>query len=169
MRFPTWIWRNTEMHGFVEWLREWNADIVKDDGVSTGQVGFYGLDLYSLSTSMHAVIDYLESVDKKMAEVARARYGRLMLWAEDPHEYGLEVLSAGFDSCEREVVNMLCDLLRKRIEYSAIRWDGEEFHSAEQNARLVRGQLVHDHELEHGRMLNIHADMTFMTRRRALL
>ena len=34
---------------------------------------------------------------------------------------------------------MLKDLLGKRLEYSAVRWDGEEFHGAEQNARLVIG------------------------------
>src|SRR5204862_3244971 len=34
-RFPSWMWRNTRVVEFVEWLRERHAD-----------VGFYGLDLY---------------------------------------------------------------------------------------------------------------------------
>ncbi|HMA07113.1 MAG TPA: erythromycin esterase family protein, partial [Ramlibacter sp.] len=42
-RFPAWMWRNTEVRGFVEWLRDYNASLGEHD-----QVGFYGIDLYSL-------------------------------------------------------------------------------------------------------------------------
>jgi erythromycin esterase-like protein len=42
-RFPTWMWRNTVVLDFVEWLREYNASLSQ----SALQVGFYGLDLYS--------------------------------------------------------------------------------------------------------------------------
>lgn len=136
MRFPTWMWRNQEVQRFTEWLRTWNKE---KDPKSPEAVGFYGLDLYSLGASMKAVIEYLDHVDKKMADVARERYGRMMVWAEDPHEYGLEALSAGFKGCEKEVVSMLRDLLGKRLQYATTTWDGEEFHSGEQNARLVKG------------------------------
>ncbi|KAI0835146.1 erythromycin esterase-domain-containing protein [Hypoxylon sp. FL0890] len=135
MRFPTWMWRNMEVHDFVEWLREHNRGKSVLDADS---VGFYGLDLYSLRASMRAVIDYLDQVDKNMADLARDRYGELMIWAEDPKEYGLETLVSGFEGYEAEVVQMLKDLLSKRIEYSATHWDGVEFHSAEQNARVVK-------------------------------
>ncbi|KAL2761065.1 hypothetical protein ACRALDRAFT_2093636 [Sodiomyces alcalophilus JCM 7366] len=134
MRFPTWMWRNKEVQGFVEWLRHWNAD---KDSKAPDSVGFYGLDLYSLLTSMHEVIRYLEHVDPDMAQVARQRYEKLMTWGEDPHEYGLETLVRGFKGYEEEVVSILTDLLAKRIEYSSVHWNGDEFHSAEQNARLV--------------------------------
>src|SRR4051812_27269647 len=40
MRFPTWMWRNTEVRDFVEWLREYNASRPQHL-----QAGFYGLDL----------------------------------------------------------------------------------------------------------------------------
>jgi erythromycin esterase-like protein len=40
-------------------------------------------------------------------------------------------------SCEESVLLMLRDLLAKRLEYSASRNDGEEFHSTEQNAHVV--------------------------------
>lgn len=132
MRFPTWMWRNMEVRDFVEWLRSYNGE--KGD-----EVGFYGLDLYSMSTSMKEVIRYLDTVDTEMANVARERYGKLMMWAEDPHEYGLESLVAGFKGYEKEVIAMLKDLLGKRIEYSKAKGDGTEFHSGEQNARLVKG------------------------------
>jgi len=47
----------------------------------------------------------------------------------------------GFKGCEADVIATLKALLRKRIEYSAMNWDGDEFHSSEQNARLVAGEL----------------------------
>jgi protein-L-isoaspartate(D-aspartate) O-methyltransferase len=66
-RFPQWMWRNHEVLGFVEWLREWNA--------ARHAVGFYGLDLYSLYRSIHLVLEYLERVDPPAARVARERHG----------------------------------------------------------------------------------------------
>ncbi|KAJ9131096.1 Erythromycin esterase type II [Pleurostoma richardsiae] len=132
MRFPTWMWRNMEVHDFVEWLRTHNKGRHPKKAV-----GFYGMDLYSMGASMNAVINYLDQVDPKMANVARQRYGRLKQWAEEPQEYGLEVLSGGLKSYEQDVLKMLKDLLQKRLEYSRHHADGEEFHSGEQNARLV--------------------------------
>jgi erythromycin esterase-like protein len=69
-RFPTWMWRNTVVVGFIEWLRAHN------DGLAPGakKVGFYGLDLYSLHASMKAVLRYLEKVDPEAAKRARERY-----------------------------------------------------------------------------------------------
>lgn len=136
MRFPTWMWRNVEVHDFVEWLRGHNEGTESHDAV-----GFYGLDLYSMGASIEAVIGYLDRADPKLAAVARERYGRLLMWAEDPHEYGLETLVTGFEGYEKDVVAMLQDLLSKRLELAVARWDGDEFHSAQQNARLVVGEL----------------------------
>lgn len=134
-RFPTWMWRNEEVRGFVDWLRQYNRKTDPHDAV-----GFYGLDLYSLGASMRAVIRYLDNVDKKMGDLARQRYARLMDWSEEPHDYGLESLVSGFKGCEEEVIDMLSRLLSKRLEYSALHGNGVEFHSAEQNARLVKGR-----------------------------
>src|SRR5947209_1170467 len=54
-RFPTWMWRNREFDAFVRWLHDHNANRPYER-----MCGFYGLDLYNLSGSMHAVIDFLE-------------------------------------------------------------------------------------------------------------
>ncbi|KAK0635980.1 erythromycin esterase-domain-containing protein [Bombardia bombarda] len=134
MRFPTWMWRNVEVQEFVEWLRDWN----KSHGAKKDAVGFYGLDLYSLRTSMQAVIEYLDHVDKGMADTARERYRKLITWAQDPHEYGLEALVSGFKGYEDDAVRMLKELLDKRLEYSSVTWDGIEYHGCEQNAILVK-------------------------------
>src|SRR5436305_1393821 len=52
-RFPTWMWRNADVLDFVGWLREHNE-------ARASKVGFYGVDLYSLYSSMAAVIEYLD-------------------------------------------------------------------------------------------------------------
>ena len=131
-RFPTWMWRNKEVQGLVEWLRDRNA------GVSANErAGFYGLDIYSMGTSLRAVVEYLEGVDPKKAKVAKRRYSCLEPWVEEPHEYGRAALRGDLEPCEVEVIKMLRDFLAKRLEYSERNDDGEEFHSAQQNATLV--------------------------------
>ena len=47
-RFPTWMWRNEEVDAFVGWLRERN--LAQRDPAQ--RVGFHGLDLYSMFTSI---------------------------------------------------------------------------------------------------------------------
>ncbi|KAL2826893.1 erythromycin esterase-domain-containing protein [Aspergillus cavernicola] len=131
-RFPTWMWRNREMQDLVEWVRDYNSHIEPK-----ARVGIYGMDLYSLGASMKAVIEYLDHVDPAMGKEARKRYGCLEPWVEEPQEYGLATLR-GMKDCESKVVAMLRDLLSKRLEYAEHSGNGEEFHSSEQNAYVVR-------------------------------
>jgi protein-L-isoaspartate(D-aspartate) O-methyltransferase len=130
-RFPTWMWRNREVEQFVQWLRAHNGDVRAPER----RAGFYGLDLYSLYTSIAAVLHYLESVDPAAAKVARERYGLLTPWQSDPAAYGRAVVTHGYRSCEPQVVAMLRDMLDKRIEYQLR--DGERYLDALQNTRLV--------------------------------
>src|SRR4051794_24916794 len=69
-RFPTWMWRNTVVLDFVQWLRAHNQDSTRVGEMA----GFYGLDLYSLHSSMEAVVAYLDKVDPDAARRARFRY-----------------------------------------------------------------------------------------------
>src|SRR5204862_2296576 len=76
-RFPTWMWRNEETRDFVRWLRAYNARLGKEQ-----RAAFYGLDLYSMGASIHAVINYLDSLDPEMGKLARMRYGCLLPFIE---------------------------------------------------------------------------------------
>jgi protein-L-isoaspartate(D-aspartate) O-methyltransferase len=129
-RFPVWMWRNREVQQFVDWLRVHNADVEPGK-----RVAFHGLDLYSLYNSIRAVLEYLDSVDPRTAEVARLRYGCLTPWQADPATYGEAALTGSYQTCEREVTSMLADLMQKRRTYAE--HDGERFLDALQNARLV--------------------------------
>ena len=98
-RFPAWMWRNTVVRDFVEWLRDYNT------GLSPlRQVGFYGLDLYSLFTSIQAVLTYLDEVDPQAARRARYRYACFDHAAEDSQAYGYAASFGLKGSCEDEVV-----------------------------------------------------------------
>ena len=130
-RFPTWMWRNAEVAAFVEWLRTYNGEVRDPER----RAGFYGLDLYSLYTSIAAVLRYLDDVDPEAARVARVRYGYLTPWQGDPAAYGRAVVTRGYRDCEAQVVAMLRDLLEKRLAYSER--DGERYLDAVQNARVV--------------------------------
>lgn len=131
VRFPTWMWRNNEVLEFADWLRGYN------EGKSAErQASFHGLDVYSLSESMHAVISYLDRVDAHASERARYRYGCLSPWQEDPAKYGQAVVHGGLDPCEANVVEQLKEMLAKRLEW--IDQDGETWFDAAQNARIVR-------------------------------
>ncbi len=73
----------------------------------SARAGFYGLDIYNMSGSIAAVLDYLERVDPQAAAVARERYGCLTPWQNEPSTYGRAVLTAGYRKCEQAVVAQL--------------------------------------------------------------
>lgn len=130
-RFPTWMWRNRETAEFTAWLRAHNRDLAPDE-----QAGFYGLDLYNLSGSIHAVTGYLDKMDPEAAAAARRRYGCLEPWVNDPARYGRMALTQGYAQCEEPVIAILRDLLARELDYAE--QDGAAFLDAAQNARLVR-------------------------------
>ncbi len=130
-RFPTWMWRNTDIEALVEDLRTINLAREPNE-----RAGFYGLDLYNLSASMRAVIDYLERIDPEAARLARRRYGCLTPWEKEPQLYGRLANARGYAQCEPGVVKMLSELCAKQLEYTAK--DGDSFLDASANARLVK-------------------------------
>lgn len=149
-RFPQWMWRNQDVLEFVRWLRRRNAALAR----GRPRCGFYGMDLYSLYTSIAAVLDYLDRVDPPAARRARFRYGCFEQFEEDPQAYGY---AAAFDlggGCQEEVVAQLVDLQRHAAELA--RRDGqvaedEAFH-AEQNARLAKNAEEYYRQMFAGRV-----------------
>jgi len=135
-RFPTWMWRNADVLDFIGWLREHDESLP----ANAPKIGFYGLDLYSMYSSVQAVLAYLDKVDPEAAKRARYRYSCFEQFGEEPQAYGY---AASFDmsaSCEKEVVNQLVEMQRAAGDYA--QRDGklaeDEQFFAEQNARLVK-------------------------------
>ncbi len=144
-RFPTWMWRNRDVLGFVQWLRVHNDA----QALPVGKVRFYGLDLYSLQASIEAVIGYLDQVDPVEAARARQRYQCFDHVGADGQAYGHAVSTGQAAPCEDEAVAQLLELRNRADAY--LRRDGwvaedEQFY-AEQNARLVRDAEEYYHQM----------------------
>jgi erythromycin esterase-like protein len=134
-RFPTWMWRNTAVLEFVEWLRGHNARLSPAE-----RVGFYGIDLYSLFGSIDAVLAYLDREDPPAAWRARRRYACFEAYREDAQAYGYATRLGMSPGCEDAVVAQLREMLAGRAAQAALDAREDEaarFH-AEQNARLVK-------------------------------
>jgi erythromycin esterase-like protein len=134
-RFPVWMWRNADVAEFVTWLRDWN------DALPAGapKVGFYGLDLYRLYTSIEAVVAHLDEVDPEGARRARERYACFDHFSRDPQVYAYETGIGGAEPCEQQAVEQLVELQRLAAQAAARdgRIDEDRHFYAEQNARLV--------------------------------
>jgi erythromycin esterase-like protein len=148
-RFPRWMWRNQDVVAFIEWLRRHNAS-----QPAASQIGFYGLDLYSLHASIEAVLTYLQKVDPAGAERARYRYGCFENFGEDTQAYGYAANFGLSRSCEDDVVGQLLELRRRAAEYASRdgRIAADEYFFAEQNARLVRNAEEYYRSMFRGRV-----------------
>lgn len=135
-RFPSWMWRNADVLDFIGWLKDHNESVHSLDH----QVGFYGLDIYSLHKSMHEVITYLEARDPAEAAKARILYGCIERYGRDPQNYGLLARSGVGENCRADVIQQLMNLRAKELEYLSHNGHtaADEFFFAEQNARIVR-------------------------------
>jgi len=135
-RFPLWMWRNTVVNEFMQWLRRHNDTKID----AKHKVAFYGMDLYSFYSSMDAVIEYLQQVSPEDAKLAKKRYSSFDRFQGEPSSYGM---AAGFGlspSFEKEVVATLVDLQKKEEKYlkgAGGLIDGDELFYTQQNARLV--------------------------------
>ncbi|NPC54126.1 erythromycin esterase family protein [Caenimonas soli] len=147
-RFPAWMWRNTEVRDFIEWLREYNAGHGRQK-----QVGFYGIDLYSLFSSMQAVLEYLDRTDPEAARRARARYACFDHAKEDSQAYGNGASIGLSASCEDEAAEQLREMNRLAANMPATRGlERDEVFCAQQNARLVRNAEVYYRNMFRGRV-----------------
>ncbi|KAA1244623.1 hypothetical protein F0Q45_24805 [Mycobacterium simiae] len=148
-RFPAWMWRNTVVRDFVEWLR------ARNQRNGQRQAGFYGLDLYSLHRSMQEVIAFLDNVDPTAAARARARYACFdHTFSDDGQAYGYAAAFGAGPSCERQAVEQLVEMQRNALAYA--RRDGllaeDEAFYAQQNAQTVRNAEVYYRAMFSGRV-----------------
>jgi len=145
-RFPNWMWRNTDVQAFVEWLHGHNRNN------ASRQVGFYGLDLYSMFTSISEVLGYLDKVDPQAARLARERYACFDHYEEDSQHYGYTASLSLSESCEQGVIEQLNQLQQRALDY--MRKDGadEAFFYAQQNARLVKNAEEYYRTMFRGRI-----------------
>ncbi|CAA9359634.1 MAG: Protein-L-isoaspartate O-methyltransferase [uncultured Gemmatimonadetes bacterium] len=106
-RFPEWMWPNAPIRDLVEWMRGYNAG-----KPATAQIGFYGMDLYSLTESADAVIRALETMDPAAARRTRERYRCFEPFRERPEAYGAAAAERPARSCQDEAAAVWAELER---------------------------------------------------------
>jgi erythromycin esterase-like protein len=139
-RFPAWMWRNEVVVEFTNWLRTRNANLASD----ASPAGFYGIDLYSLNSSIEAVIDYLDRVDPDAARRARERYSCFEFFSRDADTYGYLTSVGAAEPCEDAVIEQYARRDGRVAEDAAF--------FAEQNARLVKNAEEYYRSMFRGRV-----------------
>ena len=95
------MWATWEVVALAEWLRRHNDGRLKGE-----QVGFYGLDVYSLWESLNEITGYLRQRDPEALQAAYRAFFRFEPYAEDPQEYARGTLFVP-DDCLEEVLGLL--------------------------------------------------------------
>lgn len=129
-RWPTWMWANHEVAGFTAWLHEHNRSLP-----ARLRTGFYGVDLYSLWESLHAVTAWVEDNAPEAVEAARGAYRCFEPYGEDAQEYGRATAFVP-ETCEDEVASLLAELRARANRKHPD--DAEGRFDAEMNALVLR-------------------------------
>ncbi|WP_018478227.1 erythromycin esterase family protein [Pontibacter roseus] len=101
-RWPTWMWANEEVAELAEWLKRHNQAQATDR-----QVGFYGLDVYSLWESMEEVQRYMRQTNPGGAQAAAAALQCFASYNRDEWDYAQAATTIASASCADELENLL--------------------------------------------------------------
>jgi erythromycin esterase-like protein len=101
-RWPTWMWANQEVMELVRWLKTYNQKI-------QGNVGFYGIDVYSLWESMEGIINQLMKSGYGDVEKAKKAFACFEPFHRKPESYGISAAFYGED-CLEEVSDLLANI-----------------------------------------------------------
>ncbi len=127
-RWPTWMWANTEIQDFIEWMRTHNADMRKE-------VTFHGLDVYSLFESIDEVIKSLRKVSPAIAQKAQHFYSCLAAYSQDEMSYARSLFKIP-EGCQQEVINALDLIMNSKLLDHGVHKN--EIFDVTQNAKIIR-------------------------------
>lgn len=128
-RWPTWMWANWEVAALLDWLKDYNTTLPEKD-----KVGFYGLDVYSLTESLEAIINYLEHEDPEAANTARKAVECFDAHGGTEGQGYAMATQLVPQSCENEVIQLLTEIVSGAGRYDH---DQELVFSTEQNANIA--------------------------------
>lgn len=124
------MWTNWEVAAFIDWLKSHNENTTADK-----RIGCYGLDVYSFTESMQAIIQYLEQNDPTALAVAKKAMEFFEPYEEDEGQSYAKASSFDPELCEKEVLQLLTKILKNSPNYNH---DPENVLSTEQNAHVIR-------------------------------
>lgn len=112
-RWPTWMWANEEIMELVDWLQKHNQTKAKNK-----QVGFYGLDVYSMWESMDEILKYFEESGlTEEYNAAKKAFACFEHFQKNSEKYAV---SAAFfsEGCADEVVTILKEIQTNKHKYT---------------------------------------------------
>lgn len=140
-RWPTWMWANTEILKFTEWLKSYN-----DKNSTDNRVGFHGLDVYSFFESMDEVIRLLEKIEPELAAITKKNYECFNAFFRDERSYAKSLYHFP-EGCQEQVVETLARVLHMRLNKSTHR---QALFDLQQNARIVKNAENYYRTMIHG-------------------
>lgn len=123
-RWPTWMWGNTEVTDLMDDLREIN-------NIAGREVGFHGLDVYSLYESLDETIKKLQYMDPVLAASARELYACFDPYRHDERAYAHSLFRIS-KGCKKEVISALSQILKANLQNDSKSFD------VIQNARIIK-------------------------------
>lgn len=129
-RWPTWMWANTDVAKALDWLKSWNSDQTDDN-----QIGFYGLDIYSLFESIDEVVRQVDRIDPRLTAKVRTLYGCFEPHMRDEKRYLRSLLNMT-SNCEDAARQALLSLNEIRIKKMSN--TNSSLFSAIQNATIIK-------------------------------
>jgi erythromycin esterase-like protein len=146
-RFPTWMWRNSDVAAFAEWLATWNSKRPADR-----RAGFYGMDLYSLYVAIRSLLSFLDDADPVAARRAREHYAAFDHVGDLGRRGGrLSTLELAVGS-EDEVVAELVEMQRRHVARSGRMPAGDGWFHAMQAANITQNADAYYRAVLRGRV-----------------
>lgn len=122
-RWPTWMWGNKEMINVMQWLSDWNKE--------GHNVGFHGLDVYSLYESIEQVKKVVSKRDPVIIEKVKDFYSCFDPYMHNEKAYAKSLFHYP-EGCAEEVTLALEKILKSNMKHD------EVFFDALQNAKIIR-------------------------------
>ena len=136
-RWPTWMWANWEVADLLNWMRGYNSHLPTEK-----QVGFYGLDVYSLYESLERMLEFAkESKDPELEELTQEVFECFQPYAKQPQKYGRAMLKKFNEgSCGKKVIKLLTQVREKYKDVmQKAGMNDEEKFSAQMNSACLVG------------------------------
>jgi erythromycin esterase-like protein len=89
-RWPRWVWANSELVAFGEWLRRHNAGLPP-----ARRIGIHGIDTYAIRESIDAVLAFHDAHLPWLSDWVRRQYRRLLAFRGDDLAYTESVRLSG--------------------------------------------------------------------------
>ena len=141
-RWPTWMWANSDIIRLAKEMLSFNLTVQEPK-----QVGFFGLDVYSLFESIDSVLSQLEKINPLLARRAKMKYACFEPYQRDEWAYAKSLLKFP-KGCEKEVLDTLQELLKLRID--GLKDREEALFDAQQNARIIANAEDYYSTMIHG-------------------